>query len=207
MDTLDSVTDQANTRIHMDRMSQIQKDLCAWHNLLVDASSKVADCYILLPIAGKTDSEYRERVYCYELYHQLRVLGEERHLPYVLGGEIDKAGHPVIRGPYLDRSKPDLAAHRPGRMSHNLSVVEIKPAGATAPQIADDLRKLTAFRSLAAYHSAYFILYGGKKSAFHRALHRIAGDPALARDVDFGLIRLMWHQKAGMRASELRPPF
>jgi hypothetical protein len=44
---------------------------------------------------------YRERVYCYELYHQMR-----RRWPlnceYSLNGEVDKRGHPYLQ------ARPDL---------------------------------------------------------------------------------------------------
>lgn len=52
--------------------------------------------YFQLPITGKEEPIYRERVYCYELYHQLRcMLGD--CFPYKLNGEVDKSGHLLIR--------------------------------------------------------------------------------------------------------------
>jgi Holliday junction resolvase len=156
----------------MDHTNKIQEDLRRWHDLLLDACAKVTECYMLLPVAGKTAPEYRERVYCYELYHQLRIIVDERHLPYCLGGEIDKAGHPVIRGRGLDRAKPDLVVHVPGSMSNNLAVVEVKSAGTTAPKVADDIRKLTAFSTQCGYRSAYFLWYGGQESTFRKVLKK-----------------------------------
>ena len=79
--------------------------------------------YFQLPTAGAEEAIYRERVYCYELYHQLRVLlqGEEDLARYALSGEIDKRGHQIIR-PCI----PDLVFHAPGRMD-NMVVLEVKP--------------------------------------------------------------------------------
>ena len=39
------------------------------------AVSRIAHGYFQLPVAD-ADALYRERVYCYELYHQLRCLWE-----------------------------------------------------------------------------------------------------------------------------------
>jgi hypothetical protein len=64
--------------------------------------------YFQLPIAGEPDPIFRERVYCYELFHQLRnTLGDD--YPYKLDGEVDKIGHPIIKG----KKKPDSILHVP----------------------------------------------------------------------------------------------
>ena len=88
---------------------------------------------------------YRERVYAYELYHQLRVRWPA--WPYLLGGEIDKEGHPLIRGGLLHGVKPDMVVHIPGGMDNNLAVLEVKPATARTARAVQDLKKLTAFCS------------------------------------------------------------
>jgi hypothetical protein len=41
--------------------------------ILQDATAAIGDEYFLLPIEG-ADPVNRERVYCYELYHQMRLL-------------------------------------------------------------------------------------------------------------------------------------
>jgi hypothetical protein len=73
---------------------------------LLCASSQVGDEYFQLPVAGKEEPEYRERVYCYELYHLWRC-----HWPkgfrFSLCGEVDKKGHPLVRG----EPKPDYLVH------------------------------------------------------------------------------------------------
>lgn len=69
--------------------------------------------YFLLPIHG-ADPVHRERVYCYELYHQMRLRWPATH--YRLNGEIDKGDHPYL---WPWRSKPDgsLAGLRPFSIS------------------------------------------------------------------------------------------
>ena len=49
------------------------------------------------------EPEYRERVYCYEHYNRWRCHWPDGY-PYSLAGEIDKHGHPIIRG----AAKPDF---------------------------------------------------------------------------------------------------
>ena len=62
---------------------------------LPKATSRIGCDYFQLPIEGRPDRIFRERVYCYELYHQLRVLMPD-DFPYSLGGEVDKRAHPVM---------------------------------------------------------------------------------------------------------------
>ena len=77
---------------------------------------KVVTCGGMQPIA-------RERVYCYELYHQMRCI--QNQYPtlsnYILHAEIDKSGHPLIE----KKINPDMVIHFPGTMD-NLAVIEIK---------------------------------------------------------------------------------
>src|SRR6266542_905398 len=81
-------------------MADAIDDILAW---LLKASSLVGEEYMRLPVAG-ADPQYRERVYCYELYHQLRCQWPSR-FPYVLCGEIDKRKHADVRGDYQVTTK------------------------------------------------------------------------------------------------------
>jgi hypothetical protein len=62
--------------------------------ILRDATAAVSQEYFLLPIHG-ADPVFRERVYCYELYHQMRLLWPGG--PYRLNGEADKRAHPYFQ--------------------------------------------------------------------------------------------------------------
>lgn len=168
---------------------------------LLCASSQVGSDYFQMPVAGQTDAEYRERVYCYELYHRWRSHWVEG-FPYSLSGEIDKHGHPIIRGD----PKPDFLVHVPGRMA-NLLIVEVKPVTAPWDRMADDLRRLTKFRrdlvprgEPGNYDAAYFWVYGmplGDWPAFRkRLLEEVAGDTRL----DPSLVCCVVHERAGARA-------
>lgn len=112
--------------------------------------------YFQLPVAGSDDLMYRERVYCYELYHQLRyALGDD--FPYKLYGEVDKAKHPIIR----NAKKPDFIVHKPGNMS-NLAVIEVKPVTVKnrIEKLREDFMKLKWFISNANYYRAIMLIYG-----------------------------------------------
>ncbi|SEB99541.1 hypothetical protein SAMN04489844_1471 [Nocardioides exalbidus] len=115
---------------------------------LAVACSQIGKHWFLVPVHSKaTLPVYRERVYCYELYHQLRTLTDDDATlgapEYTVSGEIDKAGlHSVIEH---GRHKPDLVWHKPGT-GDNAVVVEVKMArGLSAAGIRKDLETLAAF--------------------------------------------------------------
>lgn len=142
----------------------MERDVETFKRLLSEATADIAEQYFQLPTAGAQGAVlhvYRERVYAYELYHQLRRrCGELQGWPYSLGGEIDKRGHEVVRGPDLDNSKPDLLVHVPGDMGQNLCVIEIKSLPSGRQAIWDDVAKLTAYRERADYASAILLVFG-----------------------------------------------
>jgi hypothetical protein len=149
----------------------------AFLGMLAAACEGVGDRWFVLPVAssdGDPSRAYRERVYCYELYHQLRLLErDDRFLgtgtpEYALSGEIDKAGlNAVIKD---GREKPDLVWHVPGLSCGNAVVVEVKSAGSVVSSgISVDrvgLRKDvgTLGKFLSADHRSYaagvLLLYG-----------------------------------------------
>lgn len=77
-------------------------------------------------MANLEGHRFRERVYCYELYHQLRLALPANFL-YTLQGEVDKMGHPIITGGV----KPDFILHKSGTMNDNFLVIEVKPLNNT----------------------------------------------------------------------------
>ena len=174
----------------------MEKDLTLLRRLMSEAVAHIVQEYFLLPVAdaqgGEPLTQYRERVYAYELYHQLRSRWPAWQ--YSLGGEIDKQGHPIIHGPDLDGAKPDLLVHVPGEMDHNLVVVEIK---ASRPghlplhrqALMRDLRKLVAFRTLG-YAAAFLLVFG---EGIQEVLE-------LARDVpaaELQMVELYYHRRPG----------
>lgn len=103
------------------------------------------------------ENEYRERVYCYELYHQLRTrLEKDRQLiEYTLNGELDKAGTKGLSG-----RKPDFAYHHPGNDSNNLLTMEVKSANNKYSEFKKDVDKLKFFQSNKSYYGGIMLIYG-----------------------------------------------
>jgi hypothetical protein len=123
------------------------------------ASASVPAEYFQLPIDGQEDPIYRERVYCYELYHQLRAIWPKTSR-FSLAGEVDKSGHPLIRGNGLDNCKPDFLVHIPGDMGGNFAIIEVKPIRAQAAAIQKDIEILSSFVIYAQYERAMYLFYG-----------------------------------------------
>src|SRR5579862_1907693 len=126
--------------------------------MVAEAASRITAAYFQLPVAELPDAIYRERVYCYELYHQLRV--DWNGFGFSLGGEVDKVGHPLFRGGEYAHAKPDLLVHQPGNMERNLACLEVKPCIRPAPEFREDLKKLTWFCHNARYYRGVFLVYG-----------------------------------------------
>lgn len=175
---------------------------------LLKASSLVGKEYMQLPVAD-ADPRYRERVYCYELYHQMRCQWPSA-FQYALCGEIDKRKHAYVRGEYLDNIKPDFLVHAPGQMNpdSNLLAVEVKPANTTSTKIVEDVQKLTALRrnlinsydQPANYQHAIFWLYGGLPKNWDDLKQQLKQNKF--DDVDVRLIRCFVHERVGRSAVE-----
>lgn len=104
-------------------------------------------------------SAYRERVYCYELYHQLRAIWP-KHSHCVLNGELDKRSHPIFQAIGINGIKPDLLVHEPGSMHQNYCAVEVKCEGAKSADIRKDITTLSLLRKKADYQRSIYLLIG-----------------------------------------------
>ncbi len=158
--------------------------------LLTLATSRIPDDYFWLPVADTEEVIYRERVYCYELYHQLRMLLDEDEdlRSYSLGGEVDKRGHPIIRH-YV----PDFVLHKPGAMD-NLVVMEVKPIHASVAELRKDIKKLKYFvKPEVGYLYGIQLVYGSNDTAIDRFREEIA-------ETNDDHLRLVWHQQPGKGA-------
>ncbi len=129
-------------------MPPSEADLAEWNRHFREATSQVARLYFQLPVAD-ADAVYRERVYCYELYHQLRRKWE--NWKYSLTGEVDKYGHPLFRDDKYAQAKPDFLVHVPGSMEDNLVVIEVKSSSSNPSGWQSDIAKLAWFTTNAKY--------------------------------------------------------
>ena len=127
-------------------------------NIIKEATERVPEGYFHLNIDGG-DPIYRERVYCYELYHQLRCLWPS-DTEYYLNGEIDKAAHPILRELGADRIKPDFLVHKPGYMSGNHAIIEVKKEDVDRAGLKKDLQTLQLFLQTVRYERAIYLIYG-----------------------------------------------
>jgi deoxyribodipyrimidine photolyase-like uncharacterized protein len=177
----------------------MEEELANFEEILCSASTHVSEQYFQLPVAD-ADTIYRERVYCYELYHQMRR--RWGNFPFSLGGEIDKGGHPRFQnGPYAG-VKPDYLVHVPGEMHNNLACVEVKPVTRPVAEFIADLQKLTWFCQNANYFRGLFLVYGdvqgGGGAALQDKLRRALPNAA---NIDLNVIHIFLHP-AVLRRSE-----
>ena len=157
-------------------------------DILRQATAAIGGEYFLLPIHG-ADPVQRERVYCYELYHQMRLRWPPPEAcPYRLNGEIDKGGHPYFRN-QRGKPKPDLLVHVPGA-GDNDAVLEIKSSRAQAKEILKDLATLCRFANFG-YRRSIYLVYGAE--ALLGRIQRCAGNVAVP-------IEVWYHPAAGALA-------
>lgn len=126
--------------------------------ILTDATGFIGEGYFHLNIAGGIPI-YRERVYCYELYHQMRTRWPKDSAFY-LNGEIDKSKHPFFEQLKFKNQKPDLLVHQQGVMAHNYAIVEVKSSEASSRGIKSDLTKLSFFVKEVNYQRAIYLIFG-----------------------------------------------
>ena len=120
---------------------------------------------------------WRERVYCYEFYHQLRKLLciDSYFCQFALSGEVYK-GRPRL--PEGETRIPDFIVHVPGT-TINYAVIEVKPAGVfdkgrtkVKRQICKDLKSLQYFDTNCKfdYERAIFLIFGEPNLNFKTVL-------------------------------------
>lgn len=162
-------------------------------DILRTATERIADLYFQLPVA-RGDPTFRERVYCYELYHQVRRLWPEE-TAYSLNGEVDKGGHPFLVGnPQLAPVIPDFLVHEPGRMDRNFAIIEVKHCLQKTRSVKKDLATLSTFVRDWGYLRAIYLVYGGtREDCLRRILLAAQGEQLQP-------IELWHHGASGTRA-------
>jgi hypothetical protein len=166
-------------------------------NILANAGAAVSAEYFYLPIAG-SDPVYRERVYCYELYHQMRSRWPA-DTRYRLNGEIDKRSHHLLEELGVEEQKPDFLVHEPGTMELNYAIIEVKHVDSSPAGIQKDLNTLRLFHHQVGYARAIFLGFGiSADQAFvdraEQAAESIGGAPG---------IELWLHSDAGIPVRHL----
>jgi|APMI01.1.fsa_nt_gi hypothetical protein len=165
------------------------------------ATANVSVEYFRLAIAGSAAPVVRERAYCYELFHQLReALPEASEFPFVLHGEVDKRGHPLI-GAAVGGRNPDFIVHKPRSLSDdaNLAVFEVKGCGMLDHDPTKDAESLVAFITRAQYHRGVALIFGGSQKELDDHVQRaFSGAIAYASKIS-----IFWHSKENEAATEI----
>lgn len=131
------------------------------------ALKNVKDDFWILPRAYN-GSAIRERAFCYELYHQLRMyqldLRDNRLnglLDLTVTGEIDKNGYSVLKTD--EQKNPDFVFHKAGESCSNEVVMEVKGRidGRYIEEIIKDFDTLALFiaHPYLHYNIGVFLLY------------------------------------------------
>ncbi len=134
---------------------------------LIKAITRVDGEYINISVSDLPNNIYRERVFCYELYHQLRnLLGDDYN--YMLDGELDKKSHPI-----LSPKIPDFVIHSRGEMDYNLAIIEVKPIKSIFDSITnleDDLDKIIDFIEVGEYHYGIMLIYSNGVDLLNKSI-------------------------------------
>jgi hypothetical protein len=137
--------------------------------LLELATKEVEEGYFKI-LRDQQPKHYRERAYCYELYHQMRCLWPQYgHPDLLINGELDKRGNDLFKNPRVNGAKPDFLVHKPGTMDSNHTIIEVKTvrsydrAQVHPNDWCDDLDTLDAFIKKAGYRFAIFLLVGDEQ--------------------------------------------
>lgn len=161
--------------------------------LLQNATKNLPESYFNLMITGDK-TIYRERVYCYELYHQLRCIWPAT-TEYYLNGELDKAAHPILSKLGAAGVKPDLLIHKPGYMNGNHAVMEIKSSQAQRKGIIKDLKNLALFKNKVKYERAIYLIFGSSPKQQQLTIQSLAQGSD-----DYYGIEIWYHQYPGQPA-------
>jgi len=167
--------------------------------MLKTATERIEQNYFNMPVTGKHAPIYRERVYCYELYHQLRCLWDDFSLKtFKLCGEVDKKSHPIITREF----KPDMIVHEPGTMD-NLAVIEVKSCDYDVNDYKYDLEKLIWFFDNASYSRGILLVYGKPNRCQGDIRDNILKAARLLNQVKIQRIEVFHHIKVGEPASKM----
>ena len=127
-------------------------------DLLIEAVKCVDNEYI--DIYTKRDEvefiKHYERIFCYELYHQIRCLQKKLNLnDYVIWGEPLKSYFKYIK----DGKMPDFLFHKP-KTEDNLIIVEVKMVESLNSGVDDDFKKIENYLENNNYKIGVFICIG-----------------------------------------------
>lgn len=164
-------------------------DINEFYKFIDCAMSNIANDYWMVQTA-EGDEKVRERVFCYELYHQMRLLQELPKYGFPQMSELTIAGELLKRGfvgfksedGNTDEQKcPDFIFHVPKEHENNAIVMEVKGrtnSNSYKQGIYNDFKTINAFiKSRKLYYQAgVFLLYGHTQQEAIRVIRSITFD-------------------------------
>lgn len=136
---------------------KLNEELAMYYEIILEALENVDQSYYTIPVTYRSEEIVRERVFCYEFYHQLRCLAEKnKKIDIKINGEIDKRGNRDFNG-----ENPDFVFHLPGTMERNSIVIEVK-GNAQNDYINKCIKDFTTLKNFLKSHQykiGIFILY------------------------------------------------
>ena len=163
-------------------------------DIITEATAAIERGYYHLQIHGG-DPVYRERVYCYELYHQMRSRWP-KGCNFALNGEVDKAAHPILRKLGVNHKIPDFLVHKPGDMRGNHAIIEVKKTKTSNKGIRKDISTLDTFVRKVGYQRAIYLLVGHASDDCLETIQSVAG-----RFDELVPIEIWFHSKVGEPAT------
>jgi len=181
-------------------MSNVDETITEFMAALDKAASRISGSYFRPERVGaksETSRPWRERVYCYELYHQMRlILGNDRPLQFA--GETDKSGHPNY---YMgDNKAPDFIFHKPGSHGQNLVVIEVKTISQAkrTTKLNDALDSLATFSAGCwRYQRAILYIIGTQRSNDEDRLRCGVMKWRSNSSSSISDLCVLWHQNVG----------
>jgi len=149
----------------------------------------IKPCYFQIK-RDHDEPAWRERAYCYELYHQLRC-HLRKDFPYTLHGEIDKKNHKMICDEFEEKMcpNPDFVVHVPGD-DKNLSVIEVKLSTSSKERAQRDINKLEIFLNRIRYEYGIFLVFGPEGDV-QKLIDDLIIDKTLISE---GRLCVLWHK-------------
>ena len=129
--------------------------------ILSDSIEAIEEKYYNFSVAGSEETIERERIYCSELYHQMRNRFDV--IDYEVNNEPNKMKHPIIEE-LCGAVDPDFIIHRPGLMGEedNLAVIEVKRStGDLTTGIVKDITTINCMTTIKnGYYGGIILIYG-----------------------------------------------
>jgi len=165
--------------------------------ILADSIEAIEENYFSFSVAGKDETIERERIYCGELYHQMRNRFDV--IDYEVNNEPNKIKHPFIEN-QCGAVDPDFIVHRPGLMGEedNLAVIEVKRStGNLTTGILKDITTINCMTTIEnGYYGGIILIYGNLNGRRRRSLVKRIIEH---KSDEVGKLFLLLHQSPGVK--------